>query len=256
MIEATTFRLDGRLALITGSSAGIGLALARGLGQAGATLVLNGRDAARLAAAQQQLQAEGLTVHARAFDVCDAAAVEAAVAQVESDIGVIDILINNAGLTRRAPFHEMPAADWQTILHTNVHSIFVVGQIVARRMVSRGRGRIINTCSVQSELGRPGTAAYAASKGAVKMLTKGMAIDLGPHGINVNGIGPGYFKTDLTAGLVADESFNAWLINRTPLRRWGNVDELAGAAVFLASAASTFVNGHILYVDGGVTATL
>ena len=256
MIDANTFRLDGRLALITGSSAGIGLALARGLGQAGAKLVLNGRDAARLAAAQQQLAAEGLTAHARAFDVCDAAAVEAAVASIESEIGAIDILVNNAGMTRRAPFHDMPSADWQTILRTNVESVFCVGQIVARRMVARGRGRIINTCSVQSELGRPGTAAYAASKGAVKMLTKGMAIDLGPHGINVNGIGPGYFKTDLTASLAADASFNAWLINRTPMRRWGDVQELAGAAVFLASEASTFVNGHVLYVDGGVTASL
>ena len=256
MIDATTFRLDGRLALITGSSAGIGLALARGLGQAGAKLVLNGRDAARLAAAQQLLAAEGLTAHARVFDVCDAAAVEAAVASIESEIGAIDILVNNAGMTRRAPFHDMPSADWQTILRTNVDSVFCVGQIVARCMVARGRGRIINTCSVQSELGRPGTAAYAASKGAVKMLTKGMAIDLGPHGINVNGIGPGYFKTDLTASLAADASFNAWLINRTPMRRWGDVQELAGAAVFLASDASTFVNGHVLYVDGGVTASL
>ena len=256
MIDANTFRLDGRLALITGSSTGIGLALARGLGQAGAKLVLNGRDAARLAAAQQLLAAEGLTAHARAFDVCDAAAVEAAVASIESEIGAIDILVNNAGMTRRAPFHDMPSADWQTILRTNVESVFCVGQIVARRMVARGRGRIINTCSVQSELGRPGTAAYAASKGAVKMLTKGMAIDLGPHGINVNGIGPGYFKTDLTASLAADASFNAWLINRTPMRRWGDVQELAGAAVFLASDASTFVNGHVLYVDGGVTASL
>ena len=256
MIDASTFRLDGRLALITGSSTGIGLALARGLGQAGAQLVLNGRDAARLAAAQQLLAAEGLTAHARAFDVCDAAAVEAAVAGIESEIGAIDILINNAGMTRRAPFHDMPSADWQSILRTNVESVFCVGQIVARRMVARGRGRIINTCSVQSELGRPGTAAYAASKGAVKMLTKGMAIDLGPHGINVNGIGPGYFKTDLTASLAADDSFNAWLMNRTPMRRWGEVQELAGAAVFLASDASTFVNGHILYVDGGVTASL
>ena len=256
MIDATTFRLDRRLALVTGSSAGIGLALARGLGQAGATLVLNGRDAARLASARQQLQAEGLTVHARAFDVCDAAAVAAAVAGIESEIGAVDILINNAGMTRRSPFHEMPTADWQTVLHTNVDSVFVVGQIVARRMVARGRGRIINICSVQSELGRPGTAAYAASKGALKMLTKGMAIDLGPHGINVNGIGPGYFKTDLTAGLAADPAFNTWLLNRTPAKRWGDVEELAGAAVFLASDASSFVNGHILYVDGGVTATL
>ena len=256
MIDATTFRLDGRVALVTGSSAGIGLALARGLGQAGATLVLNGRDGSRLAAARAALAAEGLAVHARAFDVCDAVAVEAAVQDIESSVGAIDILVNNAGMTRRAPFHEMAAADWQAVLRTNVDSLFVVGQIVARRMVARQRGRIINTCSVMSELGRPGTAAYTASKGAVKMLTKGMAIDLGPHGINVNGIGPGYFKTELTAALVADATFDAWLVNRTPSRRWGEPEDLAGAAVFLASNASRFVNGHILYVDGGVTASL
>ena len=256
MIDATTFRLDGRVALVTGSSAGIGLALARGLGQAGATLVLNGRDGSRLAAARAALAAEGLAVHARAFDVCDAAAVEAAVQVIETQVGAIDILVNNAGMTRRAPFHEMATADWQAVLRTNVDSLFVVGQIVARRMVARQRGRIINTCSVMSELGRPGTAAYTASKGAVKMLTKGMAIDLGPHGINVNGIGPGYFKTELTAALVADATFDAWLVNRTPSRRWGEPEDLAGAAVFLASDASRFVNGHILYVDGGVTASL
>ena len=256
MIDATTFRLDGRVALVTGSSAGIGLALARGLGQAGATLVLNGRDGSRLEAARAALAAEGLAVHARAFDVCDAVAVEAAMQDIESSVGAIDILVNNAGMTRRAPFHEMATADWQAVLRTNVDSLFVVGQIVARRMVARQRGRIINTCSVMSELGRPGTAAYTASKGAVKMLTKGMAIDLGPHGINVNGIGPGYFKTELTAALVADATFDAWLVNRTPSRRWGEPEDLAGAAVFLASNASRFVNGHILYVDGGVTASL
>ena len=256
MIDATTFRLDGRVALVTGSSAGIGLALARGLGQAGATLVLNGRDGSRLAAARAALAAEGLAVHARAFDVCDAVAVQAAVQDIETQVGAIDILVNNAGMTRRAPFHEMATADWQAVLRTNVDSLFVVGQIVARRMVARRRGRIINTCSVMSELGRPGTAAYTASKGAVKMLTKGMAIDLGPHGINVNGIGPGYFKTELTAALVADATFDAWLVNRTPSRRWGEPEDLAGAAVFLASDASRFVNGHILYVDGGVTASL
>jgi gluconate 5-dehydrogenase len=256
MITAQTFRLDGRIALVTGSSAGIGQALAPGLGQAGATLVLNGRDAGRLAEAARALAGEGLTVHACAFDVTDAAAVEAAVADIEASIGPIEILVNNAGMTRRGPFHELPAADWQAVMRTNVDSLFVVGQAVARRMVPRGRGRIINTCSVMCELGRPGTAAYTASKGAVKMLTKGMAIDLGPHGINVNGIGPGYFKTELTAALVADEKFSAWLINRTPSKRWGEVDDLAGAAVFLAGDASHFVHGHILYVDGGVTASL
>ncbi len=256
MITQGTFFLHQRIALITGSSAGIGLALARGLAQAGAEVVLNGRDEARLKAAVAQLKSEGLKVHGYAFDVRNPDTVEAAVASIEADVGAIDILINNAGITRRGAFHELPVSDWQDILRTNVDSLFVVGQIVARRMVSRRRGTIINTCSVQSELGRPGTAAYAASKGAVKMLTKGMAIDLGPHGITVNGLGPGYFKTELTAPLVADAKFSEWLIGRTPSRRWGDVEDLAPVAVFLASDAARFINGHILYVDGGVTATL
>ena len=256
MIDNDTFRLDGRIALITGSSTGIGYALARGLGQAGATLVLNGRDAARLASAAAALSAEGLNVHTRAFDVCDAAAVDAALTSIEAEVGPIDILVNNAGLTRRAAFHELSPADWKLIIDTNLNGLFVVGQAVAKRMVPRGRGRIINICSVMSELGRPGTSAYTASKGAAKMLTKAMAIDLGPHGINVNGLGPGYFKTELTAALVADDKFSNWLVARTPSRRWGDVEDLAPAAVFLASDASKFVNGHILYVDGGVTASL
>ncbi|MBL8327399.1 MAG: SDR family oxidoreductase [Rubrivivax sp.] len=256
MIDASTFRLDGRLALITGSSAGIGLALARGLGQAGASLVLNGRDASRLRAAAETLRAEGLTVRESAFDVCEAAAVDAAVAQIEGELGPIEILVNNAGIQRRGAFHEFAAQDWQDLLRTNLHGPFVVAQAVARRMVQRGRGNIINICSVQSELGRPGIAPYAATKGALKMLTKGMAIDLGPHGIRVNGLGPGYFKTELTDKLVKDEAFSAWLTQRTPSRRWGEVHELAPAVVFLASEASSFVNGHILYVDGGVTASL
>ena len=256
MITANTFRLDGRLALVTGSSSGIGLALARGLGQAGAALVLNGRDPATLAAAAATLRAEGLTVFCQAFDVTDGPACQAAVAAIEANIGSIEILVNNAGLQRRGAFHEFAAGDWADIMRTNVDSLFYVGQAVAQRMVARGRGRIINICSVQSELGRPGIAPYAASKGAVKMLTKGMAIDLGPHGITVNGLGPGYFKTALTQKLVDDPAFSAWLINRTPSRRWGEVEDLAPAAVFLASDAGRFVNGHILYVDGGVTASL
>ena len=256
MITPNTFRLDGRLALVTGSSSGIGFALARGLGQAGAALLLNGRDQSKLAQAAASLSSLGLTVHACPFDVTDATAAEAAVARIEAEIGAIDILVNNAGITRRGAFHELPAADWQAVISTNVDSLFFVGQAVAKRMVPRGRGRIINICSVMSELGRPGTAAYTASKGAVKMLTKAMAIDLGPHGITVNGIGPGYFKTELTQPLVDDPVFSAWLINRTPSRRWGDVEDLAPAAVFLASDAGRFVNGHILYVDGGVTASL
>ncbi|MEO5735309.1 MAG: SDR family oxidoreductase [Rubrivivax sp.] len=256
MIDDRTFRLDGRLALVTGSTAGIGLALARGLGQAGAALVLNGRDQGRLKSAAASLRQEGLTVHERAFDVTDATATTAAIDAIETEIGPIEILVNNAGMQRRGAFHEFDREDWHAIMRTNVDSMFYVGQAVARHMVGRGHGRIINVCSVQSEMGRPGIAPYAASKGAVKMLTKGMAIDLGPHGITVNGLGPGYFKTELTAKLVADETFSNWLIGRTPSRRWGDVEDLAPVAVFLASDASRFVNGHILYVDGGVTATL
>ena len=256
MITAQTFRLDGRLALVTGSSAGIGLALAQGLAQAGARIVLNGRGADKLAQVAATLRAEGHEVHERVFDVTDRAAVAAAVAGIEADIGPIEILVNNAGIQRRAPFHEFAPGDWAELMRTNLDSVFYVGQAVAQAMVTRQRGRIINICSVQSELGRPGIAPYTASKGAVKMLTKGMAIDLGPHGINVNGLGPGYFKTELNQKLVDDPTFSAWLINHTPSRRWGDVEDLAGAAVYLASDASRFVNGHILYVDGGVTATL
>ena len=186
----------------------------------------------------------------------DADAVKANVDSIERDIGAIDILINNAGIQRRAPLHEFSHQDWHDLMQTNLDSVFFVGQAVAQHMITRKKGRIINICSVQSELGRPGISPYMASKGALKMLTKGMAIDWGPLGLNVNGIGPGYFKTELNEKLVNDATFSAWLTNRTPSRRWGEVEELAGAAVFLASDASTFVNGHILYVDGGVTAQL
>jgi gluconate 5-dehydrogenase len=250
------FALQGRMALVTGSSAGIGYALARGLASAGATVVLNGRDERKLEQAAAALRADGCSVHAVPFDVTSGEATTAAVARIERELGTIDILVNNAGVQRRAAFDEFPEAQWHEIMRTNVDSMFFVGQAVARHMIARKRGKIINICSVQSELGRPGIAPYAASKGAVKMLTKGMAIDLGPHGIQVNGLGPGYFKTELTQALVNNEQFSQWLIGRTPSRRWGDVEDLMGAAVFLASDASRFVNGHILYVDGGVTATL
>jgi len=256
MTTANPFRLDGRLALITGSSGGIGFALARGLGQAGAALVLNGRDRIKLEGAAAVLRGEGFQVHTRAFDVTQASDVQAAVEDIETTLGAIDILINNAGMQRRMPLEDFPAADWHELMRTNVDSVFFMGQAVARKMIPRRRGKIINICSVQSELGRPNIAPYMASKGAVKMLTKGMAIDWGPHGLQVNGLGPGYFKTELNEKLVADDQFCAWLTGRTPSRRWGEVVELAGAAVFLASDASSFVNGHVLYVDGGVTVTL
>jgi gluconate 5-dehydrogenase len=250
------FDLSGRLALITGSSKGIGLALAGALGAAGATLVLNARDAKRLEAARAELQGRGLTVHAVPFDVTDADAVHSGVAAIEADIGAIDILVNNAGMQHRAPFAEFPIDAWRKLTATNLDSVFFVGRAVAQRMIERRRGKIINICSVQSELGRPGIAPYAATKGAVKMLTKGMAIDLGKHGIQVNGLGPGYFKTELNQALNVASATSAWLTGRTPAGRWGEVDELGGAAIFLASDASSFVSGHILYVDGGITASL
>jgi gluconate 5-dehydrogenase len=250
------FDLTGRTALVTGSSKGIGLALAGALGSAGAAVVLNARDPARLDQAKRELQGRGLTVHAFAFDVTDADAVHAGIASIEAQVGAIDILVNNAGMQHRSPFAEFPLDAWRKLTATNLDSVFFVGREVAQRMIERKRGKIINICSVQSELGRPGIAPYAATKGAVKMLTKGMAIDLGKHGIQVNGLGPGYFKTELNQALVADATFSAWLTGRTPAGRWGEVDELGGAAIFLASDASSFVSGHILYVDGGITASL
>lgn len=256
MAVLDSFRLDGRTALITGSSAGIGLAIAQGLAEAGARVVLNGRTADTLQSAAAVLAAEGHDVHAQCFDVTDPAAVSAAVQDIEQRVGPLEILVNNAGIQRRGPLADFNEADWHELMRTNLDSAFFVGQAVARCMIPRGRGRIINICSVQSELGRPGIAPYTASKGALKMLTKGMAIDWGPHGLNVNGIGPGYFKTELNAALVANPEFSDWLVQRTPSRRWGEVSELKGAAVFLASDAASFVNGHILYVDGAITASL
>jgi gluconate 5-dehydrogenase len=250
-----SFQLNGRRALVTGSSGGIGFALARALGQAGAHVVLNGRNADKLQQAAAILQAENLSVSASTFDVTEACEVRSAIDGIEAQ-GPIDILVNNAGMQIRGPLHEFVDDDWHTLMKTNLDSVYFVSKAVAQKMIPRGQGKIINICSVQSELGRPGIAPYTASKGAVKMLTKGMAIDWGQFGLNVNGLGPGYFKTELTEKLVKDEAFTAWLVGRTPSRRWGDVEELGGAAVFLASEASRFMNGHILYVDGGVTATL
>ncbi|MDN7184287.1 SDR family oxidoreductase [Caballeronia sp. SEWSISQ10-4 2] len=250
------FDLSGKRALVTGSSTGIGFALARGLAATGATVVLNGRNEARLAEAVERLRAEGLSVDAMSFDVTSPSEVSVAIESIEREHGPIDILVNNAGMQRRAPLDQFSHEQWQELMRTNVDSVFLVGQAVARFMITRGAGKIVNICSVQSELGRPDIAAYTATKGAVKMLTKGMAIDWGKHGIQVNGLGPGYFKTELTEALVNNKTFSAWLIGRTPSRRWGDVEDLVGAAIFLTSSASDFVNGHILYVDGGVTATL
>jgi gluconate 5-dehydrogenase len=253
---AALFDLTGRRALVTGSSQGIGFALARGLAEAGALVVLNGRDAGRLAAAVGALAAEGGAVAALPFDAADHAAARAAVDGFEAATGPIDILVNNAGMQHRAPLEDFPAEAFERLMRTNVSTVFNVGQACARHMIARGAGRIINIASVQTALARPGIAPYTATKGAVANLTKGMATDWAKHGLTVNAIAPGYFDTPLNAALVADPAFSAWLEKRTPAGRWGRVEELVGACVFLASDAATFVNGHTLFVDGGVTASL
>jgi len=250
------FDLTGRTALITGSSKGIGFGLAQGLAQAGARIVLNGRDLARLEQAATALRSEGFSIETAPFDASDAQGVEQAIEDVESRAGPLDILINNAGMQHRAPLEDFPAEKWSELMRTNIDTAFFVGQAVARRMIPRGRGKIINIASVQSELARPGIAPYTATKGAIKQLTKGMCTDWAKHGLQVNAIAPGYFKTELNQALVENAEFSAWLEKRTPAGRWGDVEELVGAAVFLASDASSFVNGHILYVDGGITASL
>lgn len=250
------FDLSGRSALVTGASMGIGLALARGLGQAGARVVLNARDPVRLAASAEALRAEGVQVAVLPFDVTDAAAVRAAIDGFETTEGPIDILVNNAGMQHRTPLEDFPVETFDHLMRTNVNSAFYVGQAVARHMIGRGQGRIVNIASVQAALARPGIAPYTASKGAIANLTKGMATDWARYGLNVNAIAPGYFDTPLNAALVADPVFCDWLAKRTPQGRWGRVEELVGACVFLASGAASFVNGHVLYVDGGITASL
>ncbi len=246
------FDLTGRRALVTGSSQGIGFALAQGLAAAGAEIVLNGRDPDKLETAATQIPG----ARTLAFDVTDHDGVRRAIDGFEAEVGAIDILVNNAGMQHRAPLQDFPAEMFEKLLQTNIASVFHVGQAVARHMIKRGHGRIVNIASVQTLLARPGIAPYTATKGAVANLTKGMATDWGPLGLNCNAIAPGYFDTPLNAALVADPTFNAWLTGRTPARRWGRVEELQGACVFLASEAASFVNGHTLYVDGGITACL
>jgi gluconate 5-dehydrogenase len=246
------FDLTGRRALVTGSSQGIGLALARGMAAAGAEIVLNGRDEAKLAAAAKTVPGAGILP----FDATDHDAVRRAVDRFEATVGPIDILVNNAGMQYRAPLEDFPADAFERLLQTNIASVFHVGQAVARHMIGRKRGKIINIASVQTALARPSIAPYTATKGAVGNLTKGMATDWAKYGLNCNAIAPGYFDTPLNAALVADPAFTTWLEKRTPAGRWGNVEELVGACIFLASDAASFVNGHILYVDGGITASL
>ena len=247
------FDLKGRRALVTGSSQGIGLALAKGLAAAGAELVLNGRDEGKLSKAAEGFDGK---VHILPFDATDHEAVRRAVDDFEADTGTIDILVNNAGMQFRTQLEDFPADAFERLLRTNISSVFNVGQAVARHMIKRGAGKIINIASVQTALARPSIAPYTATKGAVGNLTKGMATDWAKYGLQCNAIAPGYFDTPLNAALVADADFSSWLEKRTPAGRWGQVEELVGACIFLASDASSFVNGHILYVDGGITASL
>ena len=256
MSSLSLFDLSNKRALITGSSKGIGYALAKGLGEAGANVVLNARNETQLAAAADTLRADGITCETLGFDVTDHDGARAAVDSYESTQGAIDILVNNAGMQHRGPLEDFDVHDFERLMATNLTSVFNVGQAVARHMIARGEGKIVNICSVQSALARPGIAPYTASKGAVANLTKGMATDWARHGLQINGLAPGYFKTELNAALVADKDFSDWLSKRTPAGRWGNVEELVGACLFLGSAASSFVNGHVLYVDGGITASL
>lgn len=254
MADHPLFDLTGKRALITGSSQGIGLALAEALASAGAHVILNGRDRAKCERVAAAFTARGEAVSVQAFDVTDTASAAQYIDAIERDIGAIDILVNNTGVTHRGAFVDFPLAEYQRILQTNVESAFALSQATVRHMLTRGRGKIINVCSVNAELGRASIVPYTASKGALKMLTKGMCVELARYGIQVNGLGPGYFDTELTQSLVQNAEFTAWLKQRTPAGRWGNVEELKGAIIFLAAPASDFVNGHILYVDGGMTA--
>ncbi|MBJ9999939.1 gluconate 5-dehydrogenase [Erwinia sp. S43] len=248
----TLFSLANKRVLITGSGRGIGFLMAKGLAEAGAEVIINATTQEGADKAAAALQQQGFKAHAVAFDVTQSAAVNAAVEKIESEIGPIDVLVNNAGIQRRRPFLEFPEQDWNDVIAVNQTAVFLVSQAVARQMVTRKQGKIINIGSMQSELGRDTITPYAASKGAVTMLTRGMCVELARYNIQVNGIAPGYFKTEMTQALADDEAFTSWLCKRTPAARWGNPEELIGAAVFLASKASDFVNGHLLFVDGGM----
>ena len=252
----TLFDLSGRRALITGSSRGIGFELASGLAEAGAEIIVNGSNPERLREAAVKLRTSGFTIHELCFDVTDPAAVKEAINRFEADTGSIDILVNNAGMQYRAQLEEFPVEKFEELMRLNLNAVFYVGQSVAKHMIARGEGKIVNICSVQAALARPSIAPYTASKGAVANLTKGMATDWAKYGLQVNGLAPGYFDTELTAALVADQAFTEWLCKRTPAGRWGDVKELVGACIFLTSTASSFVNGQIIYVDGGITSSL
>ena len=253
--RVSLFDLTGRTALVTGSSRGIGLAIATGLARAGARVVLNGIDPDRLERTRTTLAESfgDMAVAARAFDVTDPDAVAEGVAGVEAPVGPIDILVNNAGLQHREPLLDVSLADWNRVLTTDLTSAFLVGRAVARSMLDRGQGKIVNVCSVQTDLARPSIAAYTAAKGGLRNLTRAMTAEWAAGGLQINGIAPGYIHTEMTQALVDDPAFNSWILGRTPAARWGTVDDLVGPAVFLASRASDYVNGQVLFIDGGMT---
>jgi gluconate 5-dehydrogenase len=256
MPDLSLFDLTDRIALVTGSSDGIGFALAQGLGKAGARVVLNGRDERKLAAARQRLADQGITAEASRFDVADRAAVLAAVEHIESAVGPIDILVNNAGIQRRGPLETFPEETWREIMAVNIDGVFHTAQAVGARMIARKRGKIINICSVTSELGRPTIVPYATTKGALRQMTRGLSAEWAKHNVQINAIAPGYMRTVLNQALMDDEKFSAWVSSRTPAGRWAEPEELVGAAIFLASDAASYVNGHLLYVDGGLSTSL
>jgi gluconate 5-dehydrogenase len=249
------FDLTERVALVTGSSRGIGSALARALADAGATVVLNGVNAERLKAAETALAADFAPgrIASCAFDVTDAEAAANGINWIEENVGPLDILVNNAGIQHRVPMLDLDVADWERVISTDLTSAFLVGREAARHMIPRGRGKIINICSVQTDLARPTIAPYVAAKGGLRNLTRAMTAEWAASGLQINGIAPGYIHTEMTQNLVDDEQFNSWILGRTPANRWGTVQDLAGPVVWLASDGSAFVNGQTIFVDGGMT---
>jgi gluconate 5-dehydrogenase len=255
-MDKNLFDLGGRNALVTGSSRGLGLALATTLASYGARVIVNGTKPEAVAARVQELTAQGYRAVAAPFDITDEEAVKKGVADIKAQVGQIDILVNNAGIQRRGPLHEIAREDWEAVLQLNLTAAWLTAKHVVRGMIERREGKIINICSLMSFGGRPGTGPYAASKGGLAMLTKAMTVDWAQYNIQVNGIAPGYFITDMTRKLADDPQFDAWVKMRTPSKRWGKPEELGGLTVFFASPASDFVSGQVVCVDGGWTANL
>jgi gluconate 5-dehydrogenase len=249
------FDLRGKIALVTGATQGLGFAMASGLGKSGATILFNDIFPERIQNALVQYKEQGITAYGYQFNVADSQAIDEAVTRMEKEVGPIDILVNSAGIMRKGPLESLADEDWQAVLDVNLTAVFKVSKRVVRGMIERKRGKIININSMMSELGRPTVGAYAAAKGGLKMLTKNMAVEWAKYNIQTNGIGPGYHLSDITKPLADDPVFTKLLMSRTPAKRWGTPEDLMGPAVFLASEASDFVNGHILYVDGGILAS-